>query len=60
MNAQNLDAAGMAHFLALDYEQQCQAIGRLALLGQSEHTIARATGLSVEMIQGILAESRAA
>ena len=50
----------MVHFLALDHEQQRQAIGRLAMLGQSEHTLARATGLSVEMIQRILAESRAA
>jgi hypothetical protein len=50
----------MAHSLALDHEQQRQAIGSLALLGQSAHTIACATGLSVEMVQRILAESRAA
>jgi hypothetical protein len=59
VNAQSLDAARMTHFLALDHEQPRQAIARLALLGQSEHSIARATGLSVEMVKRILAEDRA-
>lgn len=46
----------LQHFLALDREQQRQAIQRLAAGGHAESTIARATGLSVEMVQRILAE----
>jgi hypothetical protein len=60
VNGPHPDAARMAHFLALDQGQQRQAIARLALLGQSPHTIARATGLPVEIVQRILAESRPA
>jgi DNA invertase Pin-like site-specific DNA recombinase len=53
----NTAALARMHFHALDRQQQAQAIRRLAASGQSEHTIARATGLSVEMISRILAEA---
>lgn len=52
----DLAAMGRLHFTILTRDQQAQAIRRLAASGQSEHTIARATGLSVEMINRILAE----
>jgi hypothetical protein len=57
-----LDTAALArmHFHALDREQQAEAIRRLAAAGQGEHTIAHATGLSVEMIRRVLAEQAAA
>ena len=57
-----LDMAALArmHFHALDHDQQGQAIRRLAASGQSEHTIASATGLSVEMIRRVLAERESA
>lgn len=48
----------MHHFLLLDNAEQVKAIQRLAARGMSDHTIAAATGLSVEMIRRILAESR--
>jgi DNA invertase Pin-like site-specific DNA recombinase len=53
-----LDPAAMCrlHFNILTRDEQAAAIRRLAASGQSEHTIARATGLSVEMINRILAE----
>lgn len=47
----------MQHFHTLDREQQAQAIRRLASLGQGEHTIAHATGLSVEQIRRVLGEN---
>jgi len=50
------DADRMAVFHALTREQQAQAIRRLAAMGQSETTIARATGLSVEFIKRVIAE----
>jgi hypothetical protein len=55
----NLDMAalGRMHFHVLSREQQAQAIRRLAAGGQGEHTIAHATGLSVEFIRRILAEA---
>ena len=55
----NLDMAAMGrmHFNVLTRDQQAQAIRRLSASGHSEHTIARATGLSVEMINRILAEA---
>lgn len=52
--------ARMAHFLALDPDQEAQAIGRLAASGASPYAIASATGLSVEMIRRLLAEQKAA
>lgn len=54
-----LDMAAQSrwHFTTLTRDQQSMAIRRLAASGQSEHTIARATGLSVEMINRILAEA---
>ncbi len=52
---EQLDSARMLHFRALEHEQQTEAIRRLAAMGQSEFTIARATGLSVEMVKRILA-----
>lgn len=48
------DADRMRHFRALDEAQQREAIRRLAAAGQSEHTIARATGLAVEQIRHVL------
>lgn len=50
------ESARMRHFHALDRQQQAQAIGRLAIAGQGEHSIAHATGLSVEFIRRVLAE----
>ena len=44
------------HFHALSSQEQAQAIRRLAASGQGEHTIAHATGLSVEQIRRVLAE----
>jgi ABC-type phosphate/phosphonate transport system ATPase subunit len=43
------------HFEHLDREQQEQAIRRLAADGMSEHSIARATRLSVEQVRRVLA-----
>lgn len=48
------DADRMRHFHSLDRRQQSAAIGRLAATGMSEHGIAHATGLSVEMIRRLL------
>lgn len=52
----NPDTDRMRHFHALDRVQQAQAIRRLAVTGMSEHGIAHATGLSVEMVQQVLQE----
>ena len=52
----NPDADRMRHFHALDREQQAQAIRRLGATGLSEHGIAQATGLSVEMVRQVLGE----
>jgi hypothetical protein len=60
MSAESSDADRMLHFRALHRDQQLEAIRRLANAGQSEHTIAGATGLSVEMIRRILAEQETA
>jgi hypothetical protein len=46
-------------FLTLDREQQHRAIHELAADGHGDLTIAQATGLSVEMVRRILAESEA-
>jgi hypothetical protein len=48
------DADRMLHFRTMDQDQQAQAIRRLANAGQSDHTIAAATGLSVEMVRRII------
>jgi len=48
------DDQRMRHFHVLTREQQQQAIHRLAATGMSDHGIARATGLSVEMICRLL------
>jgi DNA invertase Pin-like site-specific DNA recombinase len=50
------DAAARMHFTVLSREEQASAIRRLAATGQGEHTIARATGLSVEQVRRILAD----
>lgn len=49
--------ARMRAFHCLDRQQQAEAIGRLAIAGMSDHGIARATGLSVEMICRLLADA---
>jgi DNA-binding NarL/FixJ family response regulator len=46
----------MYHFQMLSRDEQRSAIQRLATSGMSDHTIAAATGLSVEMIRTILGE----
>ncbi|MGB6488765.1 MAG: hypothetical protein WBE91_17935 [Steroidobacteraceae bacterium] len=48
------DVDRMRHFRTLDRAQQSAAIRRLAAAGQSEHTIAAATGLAVEQIRRLL------
>jgi hypothetical protein len=47
----------LAHFHALERAQQANAIRRLATSGMSDHTIAAATRLSVEMVRRILTEA---
>ena len=49
------NTARMAHFLALNREQQAEAIRRLALLDYSDDCIAAATRLSVEYVRRLLA-----
>jgi hypothetical protein len=51
-----LNAAALArlHFNVLDQDAKASAIRRLAASGQTDTTIAAATGLSVEMIRSIL------
>jgi hypothetical protein len=44
----NSEEARMRHFRTLSRQQQTEAIHRLAATGQSELTIARASGLAVE------------
>jgi hypothetical protein len=55
MSERQISDASMTHFQALDRAAQEAAVRCLAALGHSEHTIARATRLSVEMIQRVLA-----
>lgn len=50
------DALARLHFNTLSYAEKVAAIGRLAASGQGEHTIAHATGLSVEALRAILTE----
>ena len=56
MQATDAEGRRMQHFHALDHHQQREAILRLSLSGMSDHGIARATGLSVEMIYRLLAD----
>jgi hypothetical protein len=55
---QSAERARMEHFHALSRQEQARAIRDLAATGQGEHTIAHATGLSVEMVRRVLAEGR--
>lgn len=48
----------MAHFRLLSRNQQAAAIHRLAATGMTDHGIASATRLSVEMVRRILGEHR--
>lgn len=48
----------MHYFAMLDQDAQCAAIQRLANSGMSDHTIAAATQLSVEMIRKIVGERK--
>lgn len=56
IGARNLDALRMLNFNLLDHDQQQRAIRDLSKSGQSDHTIATATGLAVEQVRRILAE----
>jgi hypothetical protein len=51
----NADDTRMQHFRCLDQAEQAAAIRRLRVAGQSEYSIAAATGLSVEQICCVLA-----
>ena len=44
------------HFTVLSQAEQAAAIRRLAAAGHGIHTIAHATGLSVEIVRRVLAE----
>ena len=46
----------MAYFAMLSRDEQAAAIHRLSQSGMSDHGIAAAAGLSVEMIREILSE----
>ena len=46
----------MGYFMMLSEPERRAAIQRLARSGMSDHTIAAATQLSVEMVRSILAE----
>jgi DNA invertase Pin-like site-specific DNA recombinase len=53
-------AMARMHFHALSCHEQAQAIRDLAASGQGKHTIADATGLSVEQVRRVLAQQEAA
>jgi DNA-directed RNA polymerase specialized sigma24 family protein len=53
----NTDVARVTAFYTLGRQQQREAITRLAVLGMSEHAIASATHLSVEMVRSLLGSS---
>lgn len=53
------DECRLRHFHSLTRSAQAEAIRRLQTAGQDEHTIAHATGLSVEMIRAILTDGEA-
>lgn len=46
----------MSYFALLSHDEQRAAIQRMAASGMSDHTIAAATMLSVEMIRAILGD----
>ncbi len=48
----------MHYFAMLTRDEQAEAIYRLSRSGMSDHAIASATQLSVEMIRAILGEQR--
>jgi hypothetical protein len=50
------DLLAQHSFHAMPADQQQGAIRRLAAAGHGDHTIARATGLSVEMVRRLLSE----
>jgi len=52
----DMKALSRLHFHSLDGQEQGTAIRRMAGIGQGEHTIARATGLSVEFIRRVLSD----
>ena len=56
---QALFQASRENFHALSREEQVTAIRRLANEGNADHTIAYATGLSVELIRQVLAKNAA-
>jgi hypothetical protein len=53
MNAPNRE---MYNFVLLSHDEQRRAIQELAAAGMSDHTIAQATKLNVQMIRRLLAE----
>jgi hypothetical protein len=53
--ALDMSALARLHFHSLDASEQTNAIRRMAATGQGAHTIAHATGLSVEFIRQLLA-----
>jgi hypothetical protein len=54
----NIGMARMAHFRALDRQQQIDAIRRLAALGNSDHDIAEATQLSVDFVRCLIRDGK--
>lgn len=52
------DQAASRDFHSLDHEQQLHAVRNMARAGLGDHTIASATGLSVEMVRRFLAEQQ--
>jgi hypothetical protein len=48
-------ALARRHFHALSQAEQAAAIRRISADSQGDHTIARATGLSVEQVRRVLA-----
>lgn len=58
--ALSTDALARLHFNTLSHAERCAAIRRLSVCGQTDTTIAAATGLSVEMIRLILADQERA
>jgi hypothetical protein len=56
----DMSALGRLHFHSLDANEQANAIRRMAATGLGAHTIAHATGLSVEFIRQLLRDQAAA
>jgi hypothetical protein len=55
----DLRALARIHFTTLDHGAQVSAIRRMQATGQSDTTIAAASGWSVEAIRAVLAEAKA-